>query len=156
MEETKKPAVVTPDDGYDASEVNTKEVGVFIGIIVAIIVGVFLFVTFFYDRFYNMLYKERVEEAATVQLDTIHAREKAALTGYSAYDPAKGTYRIPIDRAKQLLLEEVAAGKTPYPTKDQAVKAEPGAAPGAPGAAPAAPGAAPANAAPASAPPASK
>ena len=142
MEKVKKIAA-TAEQGYDASEVNPKDVGIFIGMIVAVILGVFLFVTFFYDRFYAMLYRERVEEAPTAQLDTVHEREKVNLTTYSAVDAAKGQYRIPIEKAKQLLLSEVAAGTPPYSMKDQPVKADPAAAP--PAAAPANADAAPAK-----------
>lgn len=130
--EHKKP-IASPDQCYEAGEVNAAEVSVFLGLILAIIVGVFIFVTFFYDRFYNILYKERVEEAASVQLDAIREREKSTLTTYGAVDATKGQFRIPLDKAKQLLLSEAEAGKPFYSTKDQAVKAEPGAAPAAAG-----------------------
>jgi hypothetical protein len=38
-------------------------------------------------------------------LDALRAHEREVLTTYGVADPATGTYRIPIDRAKDLLLQ---------------------------------------------------
>jgi hypothetical protein len=44
-----------------------------------------------------------VDEPAN--LDALRAREREVLTTYGVVDPAAGTYRIPIERAKDLLIE---------------------------------------------------
>ncbi len=144
-----QPVVEQNNEGFDPGEVDAASVSLFGVIIVAIIVAVFIGVTLYWDKFFNGRYKEVVEAAPTAQLEDLHKREDAVLNGYTYVDKAKGQVRIPIDRAMQLLISEVQAGKTPYNTKDTEKKPD---AP-APGAAPAA-GAAGAPAAPAPATPA--
>jgi uncharacterized iron-regulated membrane protein len=137
-----QPVVETNNEGFDPGEVDTGSVSLFGGIIVAIIIAVFIGVTLYWDKFLGGRYKEIVEASPTIQLQDLRQREAALLSGYSYVDKTKGQVRLPIDRAMQLLVSEVQAGKTPYNTKDAVKVAEP---------APAAP---PAGAAPVGAPPA--
>jgi len=141
-----QPIVDTNNEGFDAGEVDTGSVSLFGGIIVAIIVAVFIGVTLYWDKFLGGRYKDIVEAAPSTQLQDLRQREAALLSGYSYVDKAKGQVRLPIDRAMQLLVSEVQAGKAPYNTKDAVKVAEP--------AAGAAPAAAPAAGAPAAAAPA--
>lgn len=144
-----QPTVEPTNEGFDPGEVDAVSVSLFGGIIVAVIIAVFIGVTLYWDKFLNGRYKEVVEAAPTAQLEDLHKREDATLNSYSYVDKAKGQVRIPIDRAMQLLISEVQAGKTPYNTKDTEKKPEapaPGAAPAA-GAPAAVGGAAPAPAA---------
>ena len=135
--------------GFDPGEVDAKAVVLYGGIVVVIIIATFVGVTLFYDKFMIGRFKEVVEGAPNTQIRDLHQREDAALSGYTYVDRAKGAVSLPIERGMQLLVSEVAAGKTPYNTKDLPKPVEPP--PPAPGA-PAAPGAPPAAAAPAPVP----
>lgn len=143
-----QPVIDPNNEGFDPSEVDSVSVSLLGGVIIVIIVAVFIGVTLYWDKFLNGRFKEVVEAAPTAQLEDLHKQEAVLLNGYSYVDKNKGQVRIPIDRAMQLLISEVQAGKTPYNTKDTVKVPEPAAA-AAPGAAPAA-GAPP----PAAAPPA--
>ena len=46
-------------------------------------------------------------------LDEIRAREKAAATSYAWIDKDKGIVQLPLDRAVQLTLQELNAGRKP-------------------------------------------
>ncbi len=130
-----QPVVDSQNEGFDPGEVDTGSVSFFGGIIVVIIIAVFIGVTLYWDKFLNGRFRTVVEEAPTAQLQDLHKREDDALKGYSYVDKSKGQVRIPIDRAMELLISEVQAGKTPYNTKDTIKVVEPVAgAPGAPGA----------------------
>jgi nitrogen fixation/metabolism regulation signal transduction histidine kinase len=114
--------------GFDPGEVDHTSVVVFGVVIVGIIVAVFIGVTIFWDKFLIGRYKEVVEGSPNVQLQQLREREHKLLDGYSYVDKSTGQVRIPLDRAKALLLSEVAAGKPAYPTKDTPKTADPAAA----------------------------
>src|SRR5260221_503280 len=145
MSETHKavgPHTHTSRAGFDPGEVDAKLVVFYGGIVVAIIIATFIGLTLYYDKFMMGRYKEVVEASPNTQIKDLHEREDAALKGYSYLDKTKGVVSLPIERGMQLLVSEVAAGKTPYNTKDMPKPAEvpPPAAPGAaPAAAPATP-----------------
>jgi hypothetical protein len=50
-----------------------------------------------------------------LNLETFRAREDAILTSYAWADKNAGTVRIPIDRAKELILERGIPGGSPLP-----------------------------------------
>ena len=141
------PGVVANGVGYDPSEINAPGVTVFTLVLIGVLLAVFFGVTLYYEKFNTELSRERVDEAPTVDMNAIRAREATDLSTYQMMDKTKGAVRIPIDQAMKSLLAEVPAGKG-YSTKDQIIKVEaaPGAAPVAPGATPAAEGPAPAPA----------
>jgi hypothetical protein len=123
-----QPVVDVNNEGYDPSEVDAISVSLVGGVIIAVIIAVFVGVTLYWDKFLNGRYKEVVEASPTAQLESLHKREDATLNGYSYVDKTKGQVRIPIDRAMQLLISEVQAGKTPYNTKDTVKLPDPAAA----------------------------
>jgi hypothetical protein len=120
--------------GFDPGEVDHTSVVLFGVVIVGIIVAVFIGVTVFWDKFLIGRYKEVVEGSPNQQLEQLREREHKMLDGYSYVDKSKGQVRLPLERAKELLLQEVAAGKPAYNTKDSPKTADPVPA-GAPGAA---------------------
>jgi hypothetical protein len=134
-----QPVVNTDNEGFDPGEVDAISVTFVGAIIIAVIIAVFIGVTLFWDKFLNGRYKDVVEGSPTAQLEALHKREDTALNNYSYVDRTKGQVRIPIDRAMQLLLSEVQAGKTPYNTKDTVKLPDPVAAAPPPGAAAPAP-----------------
>jgi hypothetical protein len=137
MSEHTKP-LTDPGQGFDPGEVDAPSVALYGGVIIVIIIAVFIGVTLFWDKFLNGRYKEVVEGAPNHQFEELHAREEAALGGYKYVDKTKGQVRIPLDRAMQLLLTEVQAGKAPYKVGDAPKVADPAAAAAPPAAAAAA------------------
>ncbi|BDC48229.1 hypothetical protein F183_A05450 [Bryobacterales bacterium F-183] len=131
-----QPVVQAGNEGFDPTEVDAVTASIFGGVIILIIIAVFIGVTLFWDKFLVGRYRTVVEAAPNQQLEELHKSEAKALGGYSYVDKSKGQVRIPIDRAMQLLVEEVKAGKAPYSTKDAPKVADP--ADGAAAAAPAA------------------
>ena len=69
----------------------------------------------------------------------VRGRDDWDLTHYMYLDKKAGQIRIPVDRARELFLQEVADGKLSIPAsrRFRRRKSPPPAAPGAPGAAPA-------------------
>lgn len=113
--------------GFDTGEVDHTSVVLYGAIIIGIIVAVFIGVTIFWDKFLIGRYKEVVEGSPNQQLEQLREREIKLLNGYSYVDKSKGQVRIPLDRAKELLLSEVGAGKAAYNTKDSPKVADPAA-----------------------------
>lgn len=140
-----QPVVEPGNEGFDPTEVDAVTASAFGGVIILIIIAVFIGVTLFWDKFLVGRYRQVVEAAPNQQLEELHKTEAKALNGYSYVDKAKGQVRLPIDRAMQLLVEEVKAGKTPYNNKDSAKVADAADGAAAAGAAPAAAAAAPAH-----------
>ncbi len=115
--------------GFDTSEVDHTSVVLVGAVIVGIIVAVFIGVTIFWDKFLIGRYKEVVEGSPNQQLEQLRDREHKLLNGYSYVDKSQGQVRIPLDRAKELLLSEVGAGKAGYNTNDSPKVADPAAVP---------------------------
>lgn len=120
-----QPVVEPGNEGFDPTDVDAATASVFGGVIILIIIAVFIGVTLFWDKFLVGRYRQVVEAAPNQQLEDLHKTEARALNGYTYVDKAKGQVRIPIDRAMQLLVEEVKAGKTPYNNRDSAKVADP-------------------------------
>lgn len=113
------------NQGFDPGEVDHTSVVMFGLVIVGIIVAVFIGVTIFWDKFLIGRYKEVVEGSPNEQLEQLRTREHKLLDGYSFVDKSKGQVRLPLERAKELLLSEVGAGKPAYSTKDMPKVADP-------------------------------
>ena len=120
-----QPVVEPGNEGFDATEVDAVTASMFGGVIILIIIAVFIGITLFWDKFLVGRYRTVVEAAPNQQLDDLHKTEARLLNGYSYVDKAKGQVRIPIDRAMQLLLDEVKAGKAPYNNKDSVKTPDP-------------------------------
>ena len=92
--------------GYEERDVNVRQVAMW-GLIV--IVALIVSVVFVWDYFVGT--REEVVERVVLsppspELRELRAREEEELGNYKLLDSASGQYRIPIDRAMQLLAEE--------------------------------------------------
>ena len=72
----------------------------------------------------QQIYVKELEPVAE-DLRNLRAKEDGQLHSYQYIDRARGTVRIPIERAMELLEEEYAEGRLSYPTKPAPVKVEP-------------------------------
>jgi len=150
MSETKILRHHDPKEGFDASEPDVKSIwGFTIGsvVVLALVIGA---LSGYFFKIWNEAEQERVLTAPDSALQNVRGRDDWDLTHYMYLDKKTGQIRIPLDRAQELFLSEVSAGKPFYPGKPTVPKKEEPAAAtppaGAPGAA-AAPAAMPAAAA---------
>lgn len=92
--------------GYEKRDVNI----VWAGIVTAAIVIVIVLSVAFVDEIFVATKEAMVTQYQLTpenhQLRDLRAREAEALTTYKLLDPQKQIYRIPIDRAMQVLAEE--------------------------------------------------
>lgn len=113
------------DIGFDADEPNTQGIVVFLIATVVLLVAVVGAVTYYYKFVHDEAEYSQILSRPSQQLADLRARDNWNLTHYGYLDKAKGQVRLPIDRAMELLVNEAAAGKLPYPVVDQAPKKEP-------------------------------
>lgn len=95
-----------PDAGYEKKDANAR------AIIIGLVVGVLIIVVALIglDQLYVLTREEVVKENVLSQVDPrlreLHASETRILTSYGVIDKDKGIYRVPIDRAMELMVEE--------------------------------------------------
>jgi hypothetical protein len=116
--------------GYEHSvAVGYEETDVRVGFIawsgVAIIV--FLIVTIlavqvYFDSLKNHQEFVKLLEPVSEDYRNLRAREDAELYSYKYVDREKGTVRLPLQRAMELVMSEAAAGKAFYPQSPQRVE----------------------------------
>ena len=142
--------IIEHPHAYDPGEPKGGLIAIFgvVTIVVLIVTG--LAVQFYFDRYKEDQVQTKVLAVDNDALRNLRATEQKELSSYSYIDKDKGSVRIPVERAMELLIQESAAGKVKYPTTPYTVKTPEQLAGGAtaPGAAPAPPagGAVPATA----------
>jgi hypothetical protein len=105
-------------------------VGFGIGSIVLLVITILALQSYFNKIWQEAVY-EKVLAPPSEQLLELHRREDWLLTHYSWADKAKGTVRIPVNRAMELFAQEAAAGKLFYPAKSYPPKKDDAAGPAA-------------------------
>ncbi|UCC81148.1 MAG: hypothetical protein JSW64_07265 [Candidatus Zixiibacteriota bacterium] len=98
--------------GYEKRDISTKKVlfwGI-AGIIIVVIIIVALVEYFLLVK--ERYYHEYVEKPRSEALIKLREREKEELTGYKLLDEEKGIYRIPIERAMELAVDEASSKNT--------------------------------------------
>ena len=96
----------TEGAGYEKSDVNVVKViiyGIF-GII--ILVAVLIFTWDYFTSVKESLVEETVLKPRSAAIRELRARETEELSGYKLLDETKGVYRIPIERAMELMADE--------------------------------------------------
>jgi hypothetical protein len=143
-----------PSEGFDRTEPASKAIWAFtIGSVVVLIITIGALEQYF-EKIWNDAVQEKILSAPSTELETVRHRDDWDLTHYMYLNKESGQVRIPLERAQDLFMKEVAAGKPFYPGKASAPKKEdlvpvdpmailtnaaapaaaPGAAPGAPAA----------------------
>ncbi len=91
---------------FDTAEPRTRFIALLgLGILVAL-VAIILALESYVDRVEQQQIYQKVLVPVSEDLKTLHAREDAQLNSYQVIDKAKGTVRIPIARAMELVVEE--------------------------------------------------
>lgn len=125
-------------EGYDRHEARAGLVAFISAATVAVLVVFIIGVYWLYQVSYEVIDQQQYSGVASKELLAIREREDAHLYKYAVIDKTKGTVRIPIDRAIEIVASEYAQGKVFYNTATYAVKPEPPGGAAAPAQAPAA------------------
>jgi hypothetical protein len=113
--------------GFDRSEPNVRIIAIFgAGTLVLLVVAV-LALQYYYDRVLEEQVFVKVQEPVAQTLVDLRAREDEELHAYRYLDREKGTVRLPIERAMELLASEAAQGKLRYPQRPAPVETQGGA-----------------------------
>ena len=132
-----------PSEGFDRTEPYSGSIwGFAIGSVLVLVVTIWALQQYF-DKIWNDAVQEKINAAPNLDLQTVRGRDDWDLTHYMYLNKDKGQVRIPLDRAQELFMKEVAAGKPFYPGKPSVPKKEEPDTTAAPAGAAPAPGAAP-------------
>jgi hypothetical protein len=135
-----------PSEGFDRTDPSAKWIWAFaIGSIIVLVVTIFALQQYF-EGVWNQAVYEKVQLAPNQDINFVRGRDDWDLTHYEYLNQKTGQIRIPLDRAQELFMKEIAAGKPFYPGKPTVPKPEEPDTTAQPGAAAAQPGAAPAPA----------
>jgi hypothetical protein len=113
-----------PTEGFDRTEPSAGAIWAFaIGsiIVLAVVIGA---LQQYFEKIWNQAVYDRVLTAASEELKTVRGRDDWDLTHYMYLNKQTGQVRIPLDRAQELFMKEVAAGKPFYPGKEYVPKKE--------------------------------
>ena len=113
--------------GFDRSEPNVQFIAIFgAGTLVLLVVTV-VALQYYYDRVLEEQVFVKVREPVAQTLVDLRAREDEELHSYRYLDREKGTVRLPIERAMELLANEAAQGKLKYAQRAVPVESQGGA-----------------------------
>jgi hypothetical protein len=97
--------------GYEKRDVNIVMIIGSSVFLVAILVIILVFlVDYFVETKEEMVYEIQLKPES-VELKTLEAADEEILNGYKVLDEKRGVYRIPIDRAMELLAKEESKKK---------------------------------------------
>lgn len=109
--------------GFDRSEPNARAIAAFGAVTIVLLVAIVLGLQFYYDRVLEQQVYIQVLAPQSQALTALRARENEELHAYRYIDREKGTVRLPVARAMELLAAEYAQGRLPYPTRPVKVPA---------------------------------
>lgn len=113
-----------PTEGFDRSEPKTGAIWAFtIGSVIVLIVVIGALEQYF-EKIWNDAVYQKVLVPTSDELKTVRARDDWDLTHYMYLHKETGQVRIPVERAQELFMKEVAAGKPFYPGKPTVPKKE--------------------------------
>jgi hypothetical protein len=113
-----------PSEGFDHTEPAARQITFFVVvslITLAVVIGA---LQLYFNGAWDELAQERVLNVTPPELKDQRNLEDWRLTHYEYTTPEKTTVRIPLDRARELFLQEVRQGKTFYPARPTTPKAE--------------------------------
>jgi len=94
------------ETGYDRHDPNTRFIALLGLATIVILIAAVFGVQYYYDRLYDEQVYVKVLEPESETLKDLRSRENEQLHSYQYIDREKGTVRIPIERAMQVLVEE--------------------------------------------------
>jgi hypothetical protein len=103
-------------EGFDREEPKAGYLFFFTAAIILAVIGMVAFVVFYYRKAEDAQQVIKVQIPIDQDALQLHEKENWELNEYSYINRSAGVVRLPIKRAMQLLVEEDAAGKYPFPT----------------------------------------
>lgn len=92
--------------GFDSGEPKVRYIAVAGVALFVVLAAIILGVQWYYDTVHEQQVFVKQLEPVSQDLKALHAREEAGLTQYRYVDRAKGTVRLPIQRAMELIVKE--------------------------------------------------
>ena len=106
MTDTDNSYKTTEDAGYEKSDVNIAKVIIYGLFGIIFLVAVLIFTWDYFTSVKESLVEDMVLKPQAATIRELRARETEELTGYKLLDETKGVYRIPIERAMELIADE--------------------------------------------------
>lgn len=106
-----------PKEGFDGTEPDSGRITMFVIISVVTLAVVIGALQNYFDSEWNSAYSDRVTNAVSPELKDQRALENWRFTHYEYTSEDKKEVRLPLDVARQLVLDDAKAGKTFYPAK---------------------------------------
>ena len=113
-----------PKEGFDPTEPHAQRITFFVIVSVITLVVVIVALQNYFEGVWNTAVTEKVLTVAPPELNDQRALEAWRMTHYEYTTPEKKGVRIPLDRARELVLQDAAAGRTFYPAKPTVPKKE--------------------------------
>ena len=113
-----------PKEGFDATEPDSRSIAFFVIVSVVALVVTMVALQGYFDKLWNQLTFDRILSAPSQELADQRNLEAWRLTHSEYADKSKTRVRIPLERAKELFLQDAAQGKTFYPAKPTEPKPE--------------------------------
>lgn len=113
-----------PKEGFDPAEPEASRITVFVILSVATLILTIVAVQRYFESAWTEAVTEKVLTVAPPELKDQRALEAWRMTHYEYTTPAKSEVRLPLDRARELVLQEASQGKTFYPARPTVPKPE--------------------------------
>jgi hypothetical protein len=107
---------------YDHAEPRYRQIAAFMGVTIVLLIVIGIGIQGYYELIYNNEEYTRVISQPNWALQDLRNKEQWELTHFGYVDKSKGTVRIPIDQAMQMVVQDAAQNKLPYPTNSYKVK----------------------------------
>lgn len=117
-----KPAAILAEQGYDRSDPQISGVLATTAGILIVLIVVGIGVQIYYEQYKGRVVEELQLEPVSQDLLDLRSKEDKELSSYGLVDKAAGTYRLPVSRAMDLVINEAKDGKSKYPTAPYIVK----------------------------------
>jgi hypothetical protein len=113
-----------PKEGFDPTEPEASRITMFVVVSVITLVVVIGALQNYFDGVWNSAVTEKILNVAPPELNDQRALEAWRMTHYEYTTPEKTQVRIPLEKARELVLQDAAQGKTFYPAKPSVPKPE--------------------------------
>ena len=107
---------------YDRAEPRYGMLAIYMVVTVVLLVFIGIAIQGYYDLTYNQAEYQHVLSQENWALRDLRQKEQWELTHYAYVDKDKGSVRIPVDEAMQLVVKDAAENKLKYPTNSYRVK----------------------------------
>lgn len=104
-----------PKEGFDSSEPAAGLITIWVVVSVVTLVVVIGALQNYFNSIWDTAVEEKVLQAPAEQLQQLRNLEDWRLTHYEYTNPAETNVRLPLERGRELFLEELSRGESFYP-----------------------------------------